>query len=869
VRLDGYDENGVAPLHGAVANNRHAICDFLLTHGCDVMQPVANAEKTTAFTLAKNSTMTKLLQSYLGKQEIPEFPPPIPYAVTEEGAVRLGNAPPAEAGKEGLTVQERAVISKFPGQRSSEYYAMALKFKKEFGLGKFYFLFGNSLHAPTMKTLRQLLTLNEANKGMTGFERTYLNGLFCTVWRSLRLPQKEIEQLLQAPYEAVIAQKSDSRSPKEMADAFHTQVKAPLSPESTQRLSEKYASVLRHLENLSGKEQAELAQIAKTSQDPAEAIAAIRETVFRIFGYYPYDTQLFAVLALIDHPKGRLGQMQTGEGKSLVLAMMAAWYAARGKVVDVITTTQTLAKRDQKKFGEFYQALQISSSHVAIEHPEESDFVPSVIYGTNTDFEFALLRRQLKRAPQVALIDEVDSLFLDEGLNAARIAQKDSQNYSWLYTPYLNWIKTHSRFDAAAVRTLLGSVNREDTLTLSDDKLEALFHRGKTALAQREKVDYVVQGGKIVIVDYENTGDPHKGCRWDGGLHEFLEAKHNLTIEPNSLTVASISHVAFFKRYETLVGLSGTLGGPEERAELGELYGTELFDIPPRFPSERVYLSWRLCDDMSSYYAAIQKRVREMQSAGRPVLILLQTIEDSEKMVEALTSSQISCQLYNAVQQEKDEILVKKAAAPGTVTVATSTAGRGTDIVLFLKSIQAGGLHVIVGFLPYNQRVENQGTGRAKRQGQPGSYEVIIPPNTPFVEQLMLLRGGKERLPEAMKDKRIWLLRLRALRVKNLSEMRKKQSESSLIHYSLFQDFSQKQRIVEERLSGLPLADCREKLTHLWAEFSLETEHQLLSREQFHRKYERFLESRVFPLPWFEGLHFSRQDLAVVEEGKR
>lgn len=257
-------------------------------------------------------------------------------------------------------------------------------------------------------------------------------------------------------------------------------------------------------------------------------------------------------------------------------------------------------------------------------------------------------------------------------------------------------------------------------------KLLKLVQSAQTAYYQKKQNrDYIVRSD-IVIVDYANTGRTNEGCQWQSGIHQFLQVKHGLPPSAELLTSASISHPSFFAQYQEIYGLTGTMGEQIERLEVQEVYGVETFDVPPRFPSQRKTLKPRILPDKSKQAEVILRDIKQMKKSGRPTLILFESIKESNQFSDLLKSKGIAHQLLNETQKESEDYIIARAGESEAVTDATNTAGRGNNIILSQQSKNAGGLHMIFTFYPENSRVEEQGYGRAGRQGNPGSCCMII-----------------------------------------------------------------------------------------------------------------------------------------------
>ncbi len=544
-----------------------------------------------------------------------------------------------------------------------------------------------------------------------------------------------------------------------------------------------------------------------------ESIAVIIEAVRRTYKMMPYDTQILSLLALVNSPntgggiKNRIAQIKTGEGKSIIIAMLAALMALDGSFVDIVTSSSYLAMRDCVKYAPFFAALGLSVSHISYNNPKQQHFHGQILYGTNTDFEFAMLRDGLyhselrysmlddelqPRGFGVVIVDEVDNLFLDTALNSARMAIPGHEDLGWIYKPILAFIKDSPTGSTSELREYLFAVTpRElhDTIqTITNGRLNKWLKSARRArYEKKENYHYVVKDGEIVIVDYANTGRLHEGCQWSHGLHQFLQAKHELNVTPESLTAASVCHSTYFNLYSFIFGLTGTMGDAVEREEIKKIYGVDSFDVPMYFPSKHQKLPSAIVDNKKQQFAKITDNISTMQLAKRPILILFRTVDESKQFSEYLLAKNMAHQLINAIQREDEDYLIAHAGFPGTITVATNTAGRGTDILLSPESKKAGGLHMIFAFYPDNLRVEAQGAGRAGRQGQPGSCCMILSSQDEYLQQLL----KKYNLPPIYHFfENIKLFDdLRSIAIKEESEHRYQCSRKESIYFSKLQFF--------------------------------------------------------------------------------
>lgn len=559
-----------------------------------------------------------------------------------------------------------------------------------------------------------------------------------------------------------------------------------------------------------------------------QLIAILAENIRHIYKIAPYDTQILSFLALVNTPeklKGRIAQIKTGEGKSTMIAMLTAFMACQNQFVDVVTSSSYLAIRDCKKYTPFYQTLGLSVSHICERQPKQSHFHGQILYGTNTDFEFALLRDGLSHAElrhsmlngklqprtfDVVIIDEVDNLFLDTALNSALLSVPGHEDWSWIYEPILTFIKDPlnqigvlllPKESIRALRqylmTLLAEKYHEQILNLSVHCLRKWLSSAQNVLFKKlEKRDYIVKpvrkhseentcsSHEIVILDYMNTGRLNEGSQWRDGVHQFLQAKHKLKITPESLTAASLAHPTYFGLYKCIMGLTGTMGEAVEREEIQKIYGVDSFDVPPHFPNQRKKTPSSILPDSKIQHETILHEIEEMQKQGRPVLVLFQSVEESDAFSQNLSLKGIKHQLLNETQREDEDYLVARAGDAGMITIATNTAGRGTDILLSPQSKEAGGLYVVFAFFPINLRVEGQGFGRAARQGQPGSACMILNAKDENIQSL--INGHVEGTEEALFS---LLYQLRTEKIKQESHRRYLCSQMEMIYFDKLQLF--------------------------------------------------------------------------------
>lgn len=621
-------------------------------------------------------------------------------------------------------------------------------------------------------------------------------------------------------------------------------VQFPLGLEELNAIKGEYTEVLKSQKEYRQKTMFELTELAKQfSERPMclkqELIGLITEVIRRIYKISPYDTQLLAFIALTrtpEHLKGRIAQIKTGEGKSMLIAMLATYMGCQGSFVDVVTSAGYLAIRDERHYAPFYKAMGLTSGHICHDRPEQSHFQGQILYGTNTEFESALLRDGLgkhklrcswrngqlvPRGLECCIVDEVDNLVLDAALNSVIISVPGAVDYSWMYHDILSFVRENRQngwnLEVTTQRLMAWFHQNKDPVfldKLAKVKLKKIKERVKSAVTALFETqagrDYLIKSRgtpgaagvtddlEVRIIDYRNTGRSSYSSQWRNGLHQMLQAKHHLTITPESVSSASLSHPTYFNLYCCLLGLTGTVGEEIEREEIKRIYNVDSFDVPPHFPSLRVTLPPVLCDSQEEHFERMYRNALVMKEAGRPVLILLETIIDTEAFCQYMKQREIKCELINENQRESEDYLIGKAGESGNVTVATNTAGRGTDILLSPESKAAGGLHVIFGFYASNLRVLAQGFGRASRQGQPGSCELILNKSDVSIQELIRpyfdlikMMTGLQTIPfDGPADAFVELLdTLRSKKIKSQSTIRALCAQKEAFYFEKLQAF--------------------------------------------------------------------------------
>ena len=579
---------------------------------------------------------------------------------------------------------------------------------------------------------------------------------------------KELSDLYKAEAERKFKQKTPSQLQADF-NLYNRETHTSLTDEKTERLVFYCSQVDQHRDALMIQSDFELKQALNTlrpklasqsslNQDSFYALAILSEVLRRHSGFLPYNTQMMTILGLLHlaSTKGCLAQVGTGEGKSTITAILIGFHALKGKTVDVITSSSSLAKRDYEVYHYFYSFFSASSSHICYEHPVPEHFQADILYGTNTDFEFAYLRDAIfktgllknkhgvQRKKQVVIVDEVDNLLIDMATQHARIAYPTKSYFlplfQFIYKEVFN--KTALSLDPDAFYEKLTqnpiASSRDGNVLVTKQQFNAWVESAKVACFEFKKdIHYIVydeqsdstKGSKksIKIVDYRNTGKISHGSRWSNGLHAFVELHNGLVPEQEQFTIGEICHPIFFDMYETLFGLSGTIGNHTERDEIAETYQVSIFNVPPHLEKKSQEAPLAFYNSEHDFLLELEKEIHTFQAANRPVLILCISMQKVQCILTHLNQKKIGCiQPLTDSQEMEEGFIISRIGRPGSITVATNTASRGTDAVLDKRSLEAGGLHVIVTYFPENERVETQAIGRQARQGQPGTYRFMI-----------------------------------------------------------------------------------------------------------------------------------------------
>ena len=531
---------------------------------------------------------------------------------------------------------------------------------------------------------------------------------------------------------------------------------------------------------------------ASTDSILAEAFAVCREASRRVMGMRHFDVQLIGGMTLHE---GRIAEMRTGEGKTLVATLPTYLNALTGNSVHVVTVNEYLARRDAEWMRPLYEFLGLSVGVIVPgqNSAEKRDqYKADIVYGTNNEFGFDYLRDNMafslddkvQRGLHFAIVDEVDSILIDEARTPLIIsgpAQDSSEVYRIINRLVPGMIRGqeseeeqergngHYYVDEKSRSIELteeGHEFIEELLTAEGILKEGeslyapanlpLLHHVHAALKAhaiyQKNVEYIVQNGQVVIVD-EHTGRTMPGRRWSDGLHQAVEAKEGLKIQPESQTLASTTFQNYFRLYEKLAGMTGT--ADTEAFEFHQIYGLDVVVIPTNKAIRRIDFNDVIYATQKEKYDAVIEEIRTVTAAGRPVLVGTASIESSEYVSALLKKSKVAHNVLNAKENAREAQIIAEAGRPGAVTIATNMAGRGTDIMLggnweseiaaldnpsdeqiaAIKAdwqkrhdavLEAGGLHIIGTERHESRRIDNQLRGRAGRQGDAGSTRFFL-----------------------------------------------------------------------------------------------------------------------------------------------
>lgn len=517
-----------------------------------------------------------------------------------------------------------------------------------------------------------------------------------------------------------------------------------------------------------------------------EAFATVRETAKRILGQRHYDVQLIGGIAL---HQGRIAEMRTGEGKTLVSTLAIYLNALTGEGVHLVTVNDYLARRDANWMGPIYHFLGLSVS--AIQHDHSYLFEPKttpdqvevtvemenlrevgrkeayacdITYGTNNEFGFDYLRDNMavrngqlvQRGNNFAVVDEIDSILIDEARTPLIISAPDADSDS-MYESFSRLVPrlkretdytvdekmravslTEEGIDNVEKILGMGNIYDEGGITMVHHleqalKAEILFKRDK---------DYMVKDDEVIIID-EFTGRAMPGRRFSEGLHQAIEAKEKVKIQKESRTLATITFQNYFRLYKKLAGMTGTAITSAE--EFGKVYNLDVLAIPPNKPVSRMDRSDSIYKTEKGKFLALVREIKTRHEKGQPVLVGTISIEKSERISELLNEAKIPHEVLNAKFHEKEALIISNAGQKGAVTIATNMAGRGTDIKLGEGVQELGGLCIFGTERHEARRIDNQLRGRSGRQGEPGETQFFV-----STEDHLMRIFGSEKMKSVM-----------------------------------------------------------------------------------------------------------------------
>jgi len=641
-----------------------------------------------------------------------------------------------------------------------------------------------------------------------------------------------------------------------------------------------------------------------------EVFAHVREASVRTLGMRHFDVQLMGGMALND---GKISEMRTGEGKTLVATLAVYLNSLSGEGVHVVTVNDYLAKRDAKWMGKLYEFLGLSVG-VNLSRMDPKDkkvaYAADITYGTNNEFGFDYLRDNMvytkedrvQRPLSYAVVDEVDSILIDEARTPLVISGQSEENID-LYAridKVVSKLKKQEKEDSKgdfwvdekSNQVILSDEGHENTeailvklgilpkgSNLYDPANINLIHHVNSALKAHyifiKDKEYVVKDNAITIVD-EFTGRMMPGRRWSDGLHQAIEAKEGVEIQKENQTLASITFQNYFRMYKKLSGMTGT--ADTEAEEFSQIYGLETIIIPPHRPTIRIDNGDKIYRTNSERYKAVIDDIKNCHAKSQPVLVGTTSIENSEFISKILNKEKLEHQVLNAKQHEKEAHIITQAGQPGMVTIATNMAGRGTDIVLggniepeiekldkakhkkkiidmqhrwkqrHQEVIAAGGLHIIGTERHESRRIDNQLRGRAGRQGDPGSSSFYLA----LDDSLLRLFGGdrvasimdKLKLPEGEAIEHSMVTKSVESAQKKV-EARNFDSRKQLLE---FDDVPNNQRkvIYEQRNDIIDSPDIQQSVNQIRDDVVVETVHEYIPLESIEEMWDiRALEKRL------------------------
>ncbi len=476
-----------------------------------------------------------------------------------------------------------------------------------------------------------------------------------------------------------------------------------------------------------------------------EAFATVREASWRVLAMKPFKVQIIGGIIL---HQGRIAEMKTGEGKTLVATLPTYLNALEGKGVHVVTVNDYLASRDRDWMGQIYEFLGLTCGVIVhgLTNDERKDaYLSDITYGTNNEYGFDYLRdnmvvygeRRVQRELNFAIVDEVDSILIDEARTPLIISGQGDKSTEFYKVAdfFVKRLKPEEHFtlDEKAKSVVLSEEGIKETENnfhlenYADPKNMELQHHITQALKAnflfRVDKDYMVKDGEVIIVD-EFTGRLMEGRRYSDGLHQAIEAKEMVKVERESKTLATITYQNYFRMYKKLSGMTGTAQTEED--EFRHTYGLDVVVIPTNMVIVRADNPDLIYRNTQAKYNAVVTEIKEAFKIKQPVLVGTTSIEKSEYLSALLKRNGIPHEVLNAKYHEKEAEIVSRAGEAGAITIATNMAGRGTDIKLGEGVVSSGGLRIIGTERHESRRIDNQLRGRSGRQGDPGETRFYL-----------------------------------------------------------------------------------------------------------------------------------------------
>ena len=496
-----------------------------------------------------------------------------------------------------------------------------------------------------------------------------------------------------------------------------------------------------------------------------DSFAITREASKRVLNMRHFDVQLVGGMALHE---GRIAEMKTGEGKTLVATLAIVLNAMTGRGVHLVTVNDYLASRDATEMGVLYNFLGFSVGSILEDNHDaeakKAAYECDITYGTNNEFGFDYLRDNMsysadqmaQRGHNFVIVDEVDSILIDEARTPLIISgptNRSMQDYSDANSIALKLVKDeHFTVDEKDKVVLI----TEDGITKAEElfKVENLYSAENASLPHaldqalkanylfEKDVDYVVNSGEVVIVD-EFTGRLSEGRRFSEGLHQALEAKEGVEVKEETQTLADITFQNYFRMYDKLAGMTGT--AETEATEFAQIYNLDVISIPTNIPVIRADLNDLIYKTEEEKFSAVIDTIKKLAKTGQPVLIGTASIEKSEALHEVLKAQKIAHTVLNAKNHEQEGEIIKSAGAKGAVTIATNMAGRGVDIKVNDEVKALGGLYIVGTERHENRRIDNQLRGRSGRQGDAGTTQFYL-----SLEDNLLRIFGSDKIKSIM-----------------------------------------------------------------------------------------------------------------------